>query len=490
MVKSREFTGGARFREKIEGAALPAQPSPSHAIEDATNRSFTFRPLGVTVSAMPMVRGWSPELNLRHYFVRPLFRNALSLYCAQFAGYVVPLVTIPYLARILLPGEFGVLVFAQSFAVWMSLLVDYGFNLSGTREVARLRDKPDGLASLVAGVMGAKALLGVAGLAVSLGALVCIDAFRVHPKHIAFGAIYAFSQGLSPLWYHQGRERMIGPVLTDTAGRLLPALSVFAFVHGPEHGWRVLGAQAVGSLVATGVLISWVYQSVRWERPTWKATTNAFRNGWLLFVAQGAISLYTAANSFILGLFAAPVQVGYYGGAERISRAASGLLGPASRALYPRMSHLVATDSLRARSLGLRSMLIMGSVGLLLGTGLGCNAPLLVRGLLGPGYEQAAALLAILAWALPCIALSNVFGIQWMLPLGLDHSFNRIFIVAGLLSLLAASLFSHTWGPFGMAWVVVGTEAFVTGATFWALWRRGVFRRVPALPSVVRSSPI
>jgi len=425
---------------------------------------------------LPGTRAREVVSALRLQLTRPLFKNALSLYGAQFAGYIVPLVTIPYLARVLLPAAFGMLVFAQSFALWMALLVDYGFNLSATRDVARLRNAPNELARLVAGVMGAKALLGAASMAVTLTAVACIPAFGAHPKHVIFAGLFTLGQGLSPLWYHQGRERMIGPVLTDTAGRLVPALSVFAFVHAPEHGWRVLAVQAIGSLAATITLAIWVYTSVKWERPTWRTTANALKSGWLLFVAQGSISLYTAANSFILGLFAPPAAVGWYGGAEKISKAVSGLLGPASRALYPRMSHLVATDSAQARSLGLRSVAAMGAVGLALGAGVFFGAPLLVRCLLGPAYEHASRLLSVLALALPCIALSNVFGIQWMLPLGLDRAFNRIFVVAGFLGLLSALLASSIWGPIGMAWVVVGTEALVTGATFQALWRGGAFR--------------
>lgn len=429
-------------------------------------------------------------LNVRHYLNRPLVRNALSLYGAQLAGYVVPLVTIPYLARVLGPSEFGIVVFTQSFTLWMSLLVDYGFNLSATRDVARLRSDPAGLATLVSGVMGAKALLGAISLLVGIGAMAFIPVFSSHPKHILFGTLFMLAQGVSPLWYHQGRERMSGPVLTDTAGRLLPALSVFALVTAPEQGWRVLAAQALGSVAVNIVLIAWVYRSVSWQRPCWANTVQAFKKGWLLFVAQGSISLYTTASSFILGLFAAPNAVGWYGGADRIARAVFGLLGPASRALYPRMSHLVATDSARARALGLRSMVAMGTVGLILGIGVALGAPLAVRILLGPGYEHSSQLLAILAMAIPCISLSNVFGIQWMLALGLDYLFNRIFIVAGVFSLAAAVVMSRLWGPVGMACVVVCTEAFVTAATFWALWRTGVFRNTPVSPAGASAPPV
>ena len=61
--------------------------------------------------------------------------NATALYAAHIAGLVVPLLTIPYLARVLRPTGWGLVVFAQSFGAWLALVMEYGFDLSGTRAV-------------------------------------------------------------------------------------------------------------------------------------------------------------------------------------------------------------------------------------------------------------------------------------------------------------------------------------------------------------------
>src|SRR5271170_3117675 len=89
----------------------------------------------------------------------PVAKNMLALYGIQFAGYVIPLATLPYLARVLRPERFGLLLFAQSFAMWASITFEYGFNLSATREVAQNRQNQNALASTAAGVLGAKLML-------------------------------------------------------------------------------------------------------------------------------------------------------------------------------------------------------------------------------------------------------------------------------------------------------------------------------------------
>src|SRR5271169_1009874 len=70
----------------------------------------------------------------------PLLNNIASLYSMQLAGYLAPLVTLPYLARVLTPRHWGLVAFSQSFGLYAALVVEFGFMLSATREVARHRE--------------------------------------------------------------------------------------------------------------------------------------------------------------------------------------------------------------------------------------------------------------------------------------------------------------------------------------------------------------
>jgi len=77
-------------------------------------------------------------------------------------------------------------------------------------------------------------------------------------------------------------------------------------------------------------------------------------------------------------------------------------------------------------------------------------------------FDPTVPVLRVLALLLPLIAASNVLGIQWMLPLGLDHVFNRIILAAGVLNLSLAYWLAPRFAEMGMAWAVVIAEAFVT----------------------------
>lgn len=76
-------------------------------------------------------------VRLRSVLSSPLGRNIFYLYLAQGTNYLFPLLLLPYLSRTLKPEEFGVFAAGQAFGVALLFLLEYGFSLSGTREVAK-----------------------------------------------------------------------------------------------------------------------------------------------------------------------------------------------------------------------------------------------------------------------------------------------------------------------------------------------------------------
>jgi PST family polysaccharide transporter len=163
--------------------------------------------------------------------------------------------------------------------------------------------------------------------------------------------------------------------------------------------------------------------------------------------------------------------VAYYAGAERISRAFLSLLAPISQALFPRVSYLVQEARERAARLARISLVVMGVGGAVIGGVVFVLAPSLVRILLGSQYGPAVQVLRILALLPPLVALSNVLGIQWMLPLRLDRAFNTIIVGSGIINLSLAMALAPRYAAHGMAWAVVCAETFVTIAMYVVLRR-------------------
>lgn len=410
---------------------------------------------------------------MKRFLRHPVFRNALALYSLQFAEYLVPMITIPYLARVLQPASWGMVVYAQNFSGWLGLVLQYGFGFSATREIARQRDEPGRHADVVRGVLGADIFLLAPILVIGIVARFAVPEFHRRPGFLWLALLMTVAQGLRPFWYFQGLETMTFPAWLNVGGRCLNALGIFWLVKSPDDGWIVLALQTLAGAAISLVIVGEMYRKVSFRWPTVEASIAALKSGWTIFLSSSASSLYTLANTFILGLFADSTQVAYYGGAERIIMIASGLMGPFSQALYPRMSHLAASNRGSAAQVARWSLLFLVTGGLAMGLAIFAAAPLIVRVLLGRSYYPAIGVLRVSAPILPVVAVTNILGMQWMLPFGLDRMFNRIVVSAGILNVILASILSLRFGPIGTASAVLVSQCFVAVSMCVSLIRSG-----------------
>ncbi len=405
--------------------------------------------------------------------------NVIALSGTQVAMYIFPLITTPYLARILGPDQWGVVAFAQALGLYFTMVVDFGFTLSATRQVARLRDDLAQVEEIAAGVMGAKVLLSI----LSVGALFVLQAvlpaFQRNRFILWEGAISGIVAGFSMLWFYQGFENMKMPAAVGIVGRALSTIAIFAFIHRKQDAWIVLAIQIVAYFAITVVLFSMAARRIRFKWPSYSAILSALRESASMFLFKGAVSLYTTANTLILGNLASSVSVGLYSGAERVTKSVFGMLSPLSQSLFPRVSRLIAVDRKRAVYVARVSLGLMAAVGGAFGILLYFAAPLIVHLLLGKNFDGAIPVMRILSLLMPLIAISNVLGMQWMLPLKMDRVFNIIIVSGGILNVALAFLWAPRWQHVGMAAAVVCSEAFVTVGMTSVLCYRNLFPLFP-----------
>ena len=441
-----------------------------------------------TATAKPLLAPWTMPGLVRRTLSHRVTQNALGLYAIQFAGYVIPLATLPYLARVLRPQGFGLLLFAQSFALWASITIEYGFNLSATREVAQNRNDREALARIASGVLGAKLILLSGFAAIAFVSAFAAGSFRQHPGYLGWAILQALAFGLSPFWYFQGAERMVGAVLIELFARATAAASIFLLVRQPEDGWKVLASLAAAGCAIVAIQTLWMYRDVGFQWPSWKRSIAALTSGWHMFLFRGAYNIYGTANAFILGLFVPSVQVGYFGGAERIAKAMQGLMLPFTQAFYPHMSRMASQDSRSAGRLARWSIPVACIAGLMLAAALAVFARWAVSLILGPSFDASVSVLYVFALLLPLNALNTALIMQWMLPRGFERVVGAITATAILVNVVSASFLAPRFLHLGMALAILAAESCQTIFLVAFLLRRNF--SVPRLAKGVESRPI
>lgn len=390
-------------------------------------------------------------------------KNAASLYVIQFANYILPLILVPYLVRVLGPEHFGLVAFGQGLIAYFNIFVDYGFALSATRRISVERDL-SAISRTTASVWVAKGLLCVLAFIILSGLITVVP--KLKELSILLLALYGVVIGnaLFPIWLFQGLERMVFIAAINLAMRLLVVAGVFTLVRRPEHYLLYAGLTSLGSIGAgiAGMAIAFYKFKLRLLIPSWADIRQAFKEGWLLFLSTASVTLYTAGNAFILGLLTDPTVVGYYSAAEKIVKGVMNLLGPVRQAAYPRFSKLALESKDRAMYWGKRMMFVMGGLGSVLSLVLLFGAPLIVRVLLGPEYIPSIGVLRVLAMLPLLVGISNVLGIQVMLPFRKDRAFMMVLFSACVTNVVFAVLLAPYWHAVGMATAVLITETMVT----------------------------
>jgi PST family polysaccharide transporter len=398
---------------------------------------------------------------LRKLATGSLAQNTAALYGLHFTGIALSLIAIPFLARVLRPEGWGLVVFAQSFAAILTLVLEYGFYLSASRAIARTGDDTPRVAEIVAEVQAARLMLMLAITAVAVLSQEFVPLFQENPLHLFWAWVIAISQGSSAQWYYLGVERQALPAITDAISKVLATALVLVTVRDPSDGPLVLAIYGISMLIWSVAMNLMIYRSVPFLLPRYGAGLRMLRDSFDLFLFRAASGSYVTANSFLLGAMAAPPVVASFGGAERLVRGATNLIHPVTQVIYPRVSHLLVRDRRKAGEILGLSLFAVGLLGVLIACGAWVWAPQLVRLFLGEGYEAAIPIVRALAMLPPIVAVSTVLGMQWALPVGLEKPYFRLVVTGALINVVLAVVLVPRLGGIGMAGALLMAELTV-----------------------------
>ncbi len=407
---------------------------------------------------------------------RRVLTNFFSLSLVQFANYLAPLITLPYLFRVLGPSKYGLVELARAITVYFLMLTDYSFSLSATREISVHRDDSSRVSEVFSAVLVLRlllVLLSAAVLSIIVGAV---------PRLRTDWAVYFLSFGhvigmwLFPIWLFQGQERMTPVAALSITAKLLVIVAIFLCIRQENDYLYLPLLQSAGHILVglVGMILAVRTFRVRFRMPSAAALAEEFRHGWHLFLSRMATTLYTTTNVVILGLLTDNIFVGYYAAGDKLVRAVQSLQLPLSQAIFPHIGRLAAQSRQAALAFITKVTWLVSVVTLAASVALLAGAPFIARVTLGPRFEAAVPVIRILS-LLPLLGgLTNMFGTQIMVNFGLKKVLARILIAAGILNTVLAVLLAVPLKHVGVALAALTTEVLVTTTMFVALRKYGL----------------
>lgn len=406
-----------------------------------------------------------------------LIKNTLSLGVVQAVNYVFPLITVPYVSRIIGPEGYGIFNYSTVFVGYFTLLIAYGFDLTGTRKIAKSDGDISAINTIVSEVLSSRILLFFVSALLFVLSLFFFKPIQKDIWTVSILFIGALGTVISPQYIFQGLQELSIFAKLNFIRGLLNLVLIFILIKKSED-YIFLAVLSAFFTISINVFL-FIYAFFKFKLsiqliPIKKSLKIIFEER-MIFFSTVVISLYTSTNTIVLGFFADTKEIGYYTTSQSFLNIVNSIIAiPLSTALFPFVGKSFAISKENGINTIKRVMPIVFYSTLGASICLLVFAPIAIRLFYGHKFDQAIPALQIISFLPFIIGMSNVFGIQLMLNLGLDKLFFKVTFFASIIGVVLNIFMSKMWGYIGTAWNCIIIECFVTLVMYYALKRKGI----------------
>jgi PST family polysaccharide transporter len=368
---------------------------------------------------------------LKNKEAKVLIENFVSLSALQMVGMILPLITLPYLLRVLGYSNYGVVILAASLVAYFQSITDYSFKITATRDVAVFRNSPEKLNIIYSKVLIVKGIF----LGFSLIVLAAIILF--YPPFYAERTVFFLTlpmllgYAFFPEWFFQGIEKMKYISLLNIAIKLFFTVCVFVFITKKEDYWIYPLLQSTGfigaGLAGQYILIKKYKLKFRWLR--FNMVKNTLKDNFPIFINQFLPNLYNNTNTLLLGIFTTPQLVGIYDALKKIIDLCVAFLNIVSRVFFPFLN--------RRKDAFPKYLIMMLFLGMVLAALPIIGHPL-VFWYLDLEYENALLILTLLSLSLIGYTGYDIFGLNYFIVRRKDKLVMKNTILSSLIGFVLA----------------------------------------------------
>lgn len=392
--------------------------------------------------------------------IKLLLSNLLYMYLLQIIRLLFPLVLMPVLTKILSPGNFGIYIYTISCAMWLSVIVDYGFNISATRKLSALTDSAK-MKDVVARTQGAKIFIGLFSTIFLVFGYFFLKSFEAKPIWLLLSWTLGVMLGLTPVYYFQAINELRFASVVEVLSGIVLLITVLVFVKSDADfallaflmfftrilAWQIIERKVLSKLQLT-------YREIF----DFSTIGSTLKEGWDIFLLQGAVSFYTSFNVVLVGFLCGPVAVGGYAAAERIIRTGLTFIAQASAVLFPKVVALRMQDIEAMLKLRKISIIAFAGVGLVGMFSAWAASSFIIPLLFSNKFPEAEHIFNVMALVFPAIAIGNVLSFQYLMAENKEKTLNGVILVAALVSLAIGYPVVSYFGAIGMAYLWISVE--------------------------------
>jgi polysaccharide transporter, PST family len=350
------------------------------------------------------------EIPLRNY---PWFLNL------QFVNILVPLISYPYLLRVLGPEKYGVIAVANASASIVTTIADYGYGFLGVKDVARISDSPSKLSEYFSRAIFVRSAIYML-LCILFVPLSLFFPF-LNSEIMVFSLTLAgvFPSLLFPLWLYIGLQEIRRLNYFIFLQRSLNVALIFLIIRNASDYKIFPIATIIPGIIAAVVGFKYCHsRGIKLQLFLKLDLYRELKDGFSIFISQSVTSIYAQINPLLLMAFLGnSVAVGYYAVGEGIVLQFRSIFSPLNQLFLPFISKKYSEDPIQALKQTkeyARIILIVNVIGMIV---LIASAKIIVRIIAGVMFYNSTAVIYILSPSLIFVALNNLAGVHVLLNL-------------------------------------------------------------------------
>ena len=399
---------------------------------------------------------------------KSISKNYLYQLSYQILALIIPLITTPYISRVLGAEGIGIYSFTYSIATYFILFGSLGIAMYGQREIAYVQDKKEERSRIFWEIVILRLVLMTISATVFYFAYCTGEEYQLYYKILL---IELFSNAIDISWFFQGLEEFKKTVTRNFIIKAAFTICIFIFVFFSADLTKYFFVAIGGNLL--GNLSLWIYVPKYVQKIKIKSLKvfRHLKHTFFLFIPQIATQVYTILDKTMIGYIVADKsEVGYYEQAQKVINMLLTLVTSLGTVMVPRMANTFASgDKEQMKRYLQNSFKFTYTIAFPVMLGVIAVSANFVPIFFGEGYESVVPLINILAITILFIGMSNVTGTQLLLPTKRQKEFTISVTIGAIVNFVLNWIFIYHYRAIGGAITTVISEILVAGIQLWFL---------------------
>ena len=372
---------------------------------------------------------------------------------------ILPLITTPYLSRILGVEGTGIYSYTYSIVYYFIIFAMLGINNYGSRIIAKNRDTVYKVSKTFLSLYSLQFVLGMCSICFYL---IYVFAFCEEYKMVSFlQIIYLFSNLLDINWFFYGMEKFKITVSRNIVIKIISVIMIFLFVKTSSDIWIYTLIMSFSSLISQLILFPFLFRQIQFVKITYQDILIHVKPCLVLFLPVIAISVYKYMDKIMLGLMSNIEEVGLYEQAEKIVNIPMGIITALSTVMLPFFSKSSKINKIEKMKLMEDSFNLIMFISFPITFGIISISSKFIPLFLGDAFYDSVYLVNILAVTIIFISFASIIRTGFLLPNEKDKTYAFSVLFGAFINLFLNFLLIPKCGAIGASVATVFAEFFV-----------------------------